>query len=134
MSKFKEKALDLAEIVDAWRIVPRLLVALYGFMVYSLYQWYRSLETVEVTECNEALIRTLVEMSLSVQEAYAMACQTTQVIGGPTDAQNIFVTAIIGLSTGIFGFYVNSGKNWAWKKPVENGDSPIPPKPPRAKE
>lgn len=112
MSNFREKAISLAEVVDAWRIIPRFLVALYGVLVYSLYTWYRSIETIEVQECNEALIRTLTDLGLDVHRAYSMACQAVEIIGGPTDAQNIFVTAIIGLSTAIFGLYVNSGRLW----------------------
>lgn len=112
MSNFRKKALQLAEVADAWRIVPRVLVTLYGTLVFSLYSWYKSLSTVELVECDSALLRTLVELGTSVERAYEMSCVVTGITGGPTTEQNIFVTAIIGLATGIFAFYVNSGRKW----------------------
>ena len=101
-----------AEIADAWRIVPRVLVTLYGYLVFSLYSWYRSLETIEIIECDSAMISTLVELGSTLEKAYEMSCVVTGITGGPTTEQNIFVTAIIGLATGIFAFYVNSGRKW----------------------
>lgn len=34
-----DKALRLAETVDAWRLVPRLLVAGYAWLVWDVTQW-----------------------------------------------------------------------------------------------
>lgn len=112
MANFRQKAMMWAEIADAWRVVPRTLITLYGILVLSLYSWYRTLETIELVECNASMIRTLVELGSSMEEAYEMSCVVTGVVGGPTTEQNIFVTAIIGLATGIFAFYVNTGRKW----------------------
>lgn len=112
MANFRKKALHLAEIADAWRIVPRTLVTLYGILVFSLYSWYRTLSTVELIECDSTLLRTLVDLGTAVEDAYRMSCLVVGVTGGPTTEQNLFVTAIIGLATGIFAFYVNSGRKW----------------------
>jgi len=120
MPNLREKVLTWAEIADAWRIIPRLLVALYGILVYSLYSWYKSLETIELKDCDQALLRTLAEMGTEVQQAYDMACITVGLTGGPTTEQNIFVTAIIGLATGVFAFYVNSGRRWDIKPARES--------------
>lgn len=112
MSNLKRKAMLWAEIADAWRLVPRILVALYGILVFSLYSWYRTLETVDLIECDSSMIRTLVELGTTVERAYEMSCVVVGITGGPTTEQNIFITAIIGLATGIFAFYVNSGRKW----------------------
>lgn len=112
MSNFRKKALQVAEVADAWRVVPRVLVTLYGVLVFSLYSWYRTLNTVELVECDSTLLRALVDLGTAVESAYEMSCSVVGVTGGPTTEQNLFVTAIIGLATGIFAFYVNSGRKW----------------------
>lgn len=101
--------LDIAEIMDAWRIIPRLLVALYGFMIYELFIWYTKIPTHEEQRCNEALITTLVNNNIPIERAMEMACTIIDTVGGPTTQQTSFVTVIIGLSSAMFGFYVNSG-------------------------
>lgn len=120
MLKFIKKSLALAEVADAWRIVPRVLVALYGMLVYSLYTWYKSIETVELKECSESMLRTLIEYGADLEQAHEMACITVGVVGGPTTEQNIFVTGIIGLATAIFAFYVNSGRKWDTNPAIAN--------------
>lgn len=49
---------------------------------------------------------------MSVEEAKVFACSVVDIVGGPTAAQSAFVTTIIGLSTGIFGLYVATGRKW----------------------
>jgi hypothetical protein len=41
---WKQTALDAAEVVDAWRLIPRGIVAGYGFMLYQTGAWFMSLE------------------------------------------------------------------------------------------
>lgn len=38
-----DKALRLAEVVDAWRLVPRILVAGYAWLVWDAHMWATSL-------------------------------------------------------------------------------------------
>ena len=40
----KQKFLDIAELIDAYRIMPRLLVLCYGYMVYDVTMWFKILE------------------------------------------------------------------------------------------
>lgn len=40
----KEKALELAEVVDAYRLMPRILAALYALMVWDVTTWFKALE------------------------------------------------------------------------------------------
>ena len=104
--------MEYAELADAWRIVPRALVAAYGMMVLSLISWYRGMETVEKLECDNLILNSLIETSMDAERAMELACTVVGVAGGPTTEQTAFATAIIGLSTAIFGFYVGSGRKW----------------------
>ncbi len=39
----REQLLSAAEIVDAWRVVPRLMLALYGLMCWHVADWFMHL-------------------------------------------------------------------------------------------
>ena len=108
----KKVFLDFAEIADAWRVVPRVLVAAYSIMVFSLISWYRDMNTVEQVECDNAVLTNLLDRGMDAVAASDLACAVIDVVGGPTTEQTAFATAIIGLSTAIFAFYVNSGRRW----------------------
>jgi hypothetical protein len=111
MEKFKQHMLSLSEILDSWRVIPRIMAGAYGFMVYKLFIWYTSMPTYEEKECDNSILQTLLDKGIDVQSAMEMACTVVGTVGGPTSQQTSFVTIIISLSTGIFGFYVNSGNN-----------------------
>ena len=36
----KQAWLDVAEIVDAWRVFPRLYLALFWYFLWDVHQWY----------------------------------------------------------------------------------------------
>ena len=112
MKELKDRLLLFAEIVDAWRTIPRILVACYALMVFILINWYRGMSTVEQTECDNDILQTLIDSGVDPVEATELACTVIGVTGGPTPEQTAFATAIIGLSTAIFAFYVNSGRKW----------------------
>lgn len=108
----RERFLGYAEMIDAYRVVPRIFLIMYGVLVYNLYLWYISIETKVVETCDSALIEILTKNGASLIEAQELACRVTEVIGGPTSAQTTFVTTIIGLATPLFGFYANTGRVW----------------------
>jgi hypothetical protein len=112
MKKFKEWALILAETFDVWRIVPRMIVMLYGFLVWSMYTWYKTIPTYVQTKCDAALIELLMGRSIPFDKIRDMACYVVGTTGGPTTEQTTFVTIIISLSSAIFALYTNSGKKW----------------------
>jgi len=112
MQKISDVLLEGAHIVDAWRLIPRAIVAMYGFMIYKLFVWYTSIPTHEETSCNNALVQTLLENNIDIDKAMELACTVVDTVGGPTGSQTSFVTVIVGLSSAMFGFYVNSGGNW----------------------
>lgn len=110
--KIKERILTFGEVIDKLRVVPRILVMLYIYLVYRLVTWYTSITTEIKTQCDSALIKLLMDSGMTVEDASNLACTIADSVGGPTPAQTTFVTAIIGLSTAIFKFYVDSGTNW----------------------
>lgn len=40
----KQTLLDAAEILDAWRVYPRILIAAYGFVCWHLTLWFETLK------------------------------------------------------------------------------------------
>lgn len=58
MGKVKEFFLIWAEIVDAWRVVPRAVLFFYGCFTWNVYLWIKDLEspTVEQTGIMYAVI------------------------------------------------------------------------------
>lgn len=122
INRVRKWTLFLGEIVDAWRIIPRSLVALYGLMMYYLIKWFISLETHIVTKCDNKLLNSLTEQGVGLDRAEQIACTATEVVGGPTNGQTAFVTAVCGLASAIFGFYTKTGKDWSKPIPRWNMD------------
>lgn len=112
----RERFLVVAEIFDAYRVVPRAILAMYGVLVYKLYTWIITLGTVVKTQCDAALIKILLDSGVDIAQAQEIACTVAEVVGGPTTAQTAFVTTVIGLATPLFAFYANTGKVWGKKE------------------
>lgn len=97
----------VAEWVDAWRIVPRVIVAGYGYVLWHVVKWYMSLEPHIIENCNIELLKEV--------------C----VVQAPSTQHAALVTALVGISAAVFGLYANSGKKWNgftnW------GKGPLPP-------
>lgn len=110
--EFRRASLLIAESVDAWRIIPRAILVLYSTLVFNMYVWYKSIPTYVQENCDAGVLRILMETGLALSEAKDVACSVADIVGGPTAAQSAFVTTIIGLSTGIFGLYVATGRKW----------------------
>jgi len=101
IDKFRQIHLSIAEGLDAWRVVPRVLVALYCYMLYKIIEWYMTLEPHIIDNC----------VSQAVTDCIAQA---------PTTQHAALVTAVVGISAAVFGLYTTSGKKWNgftfWKK------------------
>lgn len=85
MPVWKERCLNVAEVVDAWRVTPRALLLAYWLLVYDvtdrLLTWYMTLPALERTA-----------------EASGMAF-------------GIF-TALLGLGTIFMNAYIKTGRRW----------------------
>lgn len=108
---FRERILSYAEIVDAVRFVPRLMLGLYTALVYWIVNWYIEFETQVVTKCDSATLNVLLREKVPLEEAKAIACSVSEVIGHPT-GYTMLVTTIVGAAAVVFGLYTNSGRSW----------------------
>lgn len=100
--------LSVAEAVDAWRIVPRLLAGTYGYLVYMIVKWYMALEPKLIPGCVSEIVTDCIQQA-------------------PTNQHAALVTAVIGGAAAVFGLYANSGKKWNgftyWNKSEENKET-----------
>lgn len=111
-SFFRKWSLILAESVDAWRVIPRLMIIAYGFLVVNLYEWYKSIPTYVQKSCDPAVLKIFTDSGIKIHEAAQFACHVSGLTGGPSSAQTAFVTTIVGLSSAIFGLYTATGIKW----------------------
>lgn len=56
--KIKERLLDTAEVVDAWRLVPRAILVAYGELVWHTVDWFMHLTNPNTQQ--SALVSTIV--------------------------------------------------------------------------
>lgn len=96
----------IAEMVDNWRVIPRLIAAGYAFMTWKVVQWYMDLEPKMIEGCNVAEL--------------AEQC----IMSAPTTQHAALVTAVVGISAAVFGLYANSGKQWNGFTPWKKKDEP----------
>jgi hypothetical protein len=120
----------MAESFDAWRVVPRLMLMGYAFLVLHLYLWYKTIPTYVQEKCDAAVLQIFLNNKIPIDEAQKIACTVQDVVGGPTPAQTTLVTTIIGLTSIIFGFYTNSGRKWENGMPDDIKDKIVTTPPP----
>ena len=56
VDNFRRVSLEIAETVDAWRIVPRLLVGSYAYLLYKVVEWYMELVPTMIEGCTSSLV------------------------------------------------------------------------------
>lgn len=93
----KQGWLDIAELVDSFRLIPRSILLLYGYwMVYitdNLVHWYEYLPPIERTT------------------------QVTAVIG-------LIVPAVFGLAVWVYRIYTEGGRSWETGTPPNGSQNP----------
>jgi len=94
---FRRWSMSAAEFLDSFRVVPRLIVAGYGLMMWVVVKWYMGLEPHVIEGCD---IATLGEVCVA---------------GAPATQHAALVTAIVGVAAAVFGLYANSGRDWSNK-------------------
>lgn len=92
--------LSIAEFIDAWRLIPRATVALFGYGAYHVVKWYMGLAP--------HLIEGCIEAGGTVEQCIAQA---------PTSQHTALVSALFALAGVVFAFYTNNSRKW-------NGFSP----------
>jgi hypothetical protein len=119
INKWRLMHLAAAEAVDAWRIVPRAMVTAYGYLLAYMIHWYMGLKPYVIEACVEAIGS---EAAQKIAEC---------VVDLPGTQHTALLTAVIGISAGVFGFYANTGRNWsngAHTWPTKPVATPPPPK------
>lgn len=96
--------LAIAEWVDAWRLIPRAVVGLFGYGVYGVTKWYMELAPYMLEGC----------VSENVTDC---------IIQAPTTQHTALLTAMFALAGAVFAFYTSAGRKWngfsPWNKPAE---------------
>ena len=123
--RIRNNILVFAEAFDAWRVIPRLMLMAYGYLVFNLYLWYKNIPTYVQEKCDAGILSELLAKGKSMTEIKQYACTVVDVVGGPTAAQSTFVTTIIGLSTGIFGLYTTTGRKWDSWEPSQGKNAAV---------
>ena len=98
--KFRKWHMTIAEMIDAWRLIPRVLMASYSYLLYLVIKWYMELKPEILDKC----------VSDNITDCIMMA---------PTTQHAALVTAVVGISAAIFALYSNSGRKW------ENAPPPV---------
>lgn len=95
--------LAIAEWVDAWRLIPRAVVGLFGYGVYGVTKWYMELKPYMLEGCQSDVVKDCL-------------------IQAPTTQHTALLTAMFALAGAVFAFYSNAGRKWngfsPWNKPV----------------
>jgi len=94
IDKLRKAHLALAELFDAWRLIPRAIVGGYGYLLYYMViEWYTKLAPYMLEGCVSETV-------------------TDCIVQAPTSQHSALVIAIVGIAAPIFGFYANTGKKW----------------------
>ncbi len=93
IDQIRQKYLALAERIDSFRIIPRVLVAAYALLVYLVVSWYMALEPYLLEGYNSTVIRDCI-------------------IQAPTTQHTALVTAVVGAAAVVIGLYTTTGRKW----------------------
>lgn len=50
MPRTKQSLIDAAEVIDAWRLLPRAFVIGYGWLAWDVHQWVKSLPDISTQQ------------------------------------------------------------------------------------
>ena len=106
VDEFRILILTFAELVDAWRIVPRTVVTAYGYMCWEVVKWYTSLEPKMIPGCDMIFEQLRDNIDKCITDA-------------PSTQHTAFVTAIVGAAAAVFALYANTGRHWESAKFVK---------------
>lgn len=103
--------LAIAEWIDAWRLIPRAVVILFGLGAAHVTKWYMDLHPYILEGC--------VEAGGKVSECMIQA---------PTTQHTALLSALFALAAAVFAFYSNAGRKWNgfshWNKPEDKERKP----------
>ena len=94
IDQWRKTYLAVAELSDAWRVIPRLLIAGYAYLVYMVISWYITLKPSIIDGCDITLLK-----QLCIYEA-------------PNTQHTSLVSVTIGVAAVVFTMYTNSSRKW----------------------
>lgn len=131
LHKFRKIMLAGAEIIDAYRVIPRAVLAGYSYLVGYMVYIFLSQGNVEKITCDPNVLKVLLDHGEKLVEAQEVACRVIDIIGPPTSLTSL-VGVIVGASAAVFGLYGKGSKDFSRGPAYWNGSKdktpPIPPK------
>ena len=106
IDSFRKIQLAIAEMIDSWRLIPRLILLGYSWLLYTTVNWYMELKP---SIPNEVLF-----LVTSVSDAKEL------IIEAPTTQHAVLLSAVIGVAAIVIGLYTNTGRKW--DKPITKWD------------
>lgn len=92
---YRKRHLAFAEFIDAWRIIPRVLVAAYCWLLITVTVWYMDMKPYMLEGCDVSIL--------------GKDC----LVQAPATQHAALITAVVGVAAAIFGLYSNSGRKWS---------------------
>lgn len=114
LDKFRLYHMAVAEAIDVWRVVPRLIIMAYTGMLWGLVKWFTSATTIEQIQCDSGMVLEMLRLGVDINVIQTLACSVTQliVVAPPTAVHAAFASVVAGLSTTVFALYTTAGKDW----------------------
>ena len=103
-----------AELLDAYRVFPRLVLFFYLVAIGIITDWYLDFKIEYTTSCDNKVLELVLDKENDLEKARDVAGSITGVVGRP-GGYTALVSAFIGVGAAVFGFYVNSGRKWSSK-------------------
>lgn len=103
--------IGLAEIIDSFRIGPRVILGVYIYLVYYVVDWYMNYPLKDITKCDSATLGVLLHNKIDLSVARDISCQIVDVVPHPT-GYTLLMSAVIGAAAIVFGLYSNSARKW----------------------
>jgi hypothetical protein len=103
--------LKYAEVIDAYRVFPRILIIAWMWSVGLTLHWYIDFPTYPIIQCSENVFNAATQAGASIAQAESIACRQTGVVDRPA-GYTALLSVLIGASAGVFGLYTNTGRKW----------------------
>lgn len=120
LHKFRKLQLAGAEMVDAWRIIPRIVLAGYSYLVGYMVWFFLTQNNVPKVDCNAAVLKVLLDQGEGLAQAQEVACHVVDVLGPPTSLTSL-VSVIVGASAAVFGLYGKGSRDFSHPPAYWNG-------------
>jgi len=120
LHKFRKIQLSVAEMIDAWRIIPRVIIGGYGYLVGYMVWYFLAYDDIPKIDCDAAVLKVLLDQGQQLPAATEIACQVVDILGPPTSLTSL-VAVIVGASAAVFGLYGKGSRDFSKSPTFWNG-------------